>query len=99
MLITVRFHLVTVGIACLVVATCVCAGAVPLTPLAFGLVSDLICCLFSVLVFVWDGEGGTVHASADWPPPPHDVCDCVQPPCDMFIHFLGHITHRLFLSI
>jgi hypothetical protein len=55
--------------------------------------------LFSLPVLIRDGEGGTVHASTGWPPTPYDVCDGVQPPCDMFIHFLGHITHCLFLSI
>ena len=62
-------------------------------------VSDFICCLFSLPVLIRDGEGGTVHASVDWPPTPYDVCDSVQPACDMFIHFSGHITHCLFLSI
>lgn len=83
------------GFACLKVAVCVCAQTFP----TFGIVSDLICCLFSLLVLIRDGEGGTVHASAGWPPTPYDVCDGVLPPCDMFIHFLGHITHCIFLSI
>jgi hypothetical protein len=56
---------------------CLFDGGVLLTFLAFGLISDLICRLFSVLVLIWDGKGGTVHASADWPPTPHDVRDGV----------------------
>ena len=79
--------------------TLMCLMIVLICHFAHALVSDLICCLFSLPVLIRDGEGGTVHASVDWPPTPYDVCDGVQPACDVFIHFSGHITHCLFLSI